>query len=116
MAIYKINDKDSDMSIEFEPRGDGLIQVIMSEPENNLSGGCITITKADFDDIVRAMKFNKPTNQSGKFTQIYNDITELLQHFNFTVNGGVIPDEDAYNSFAVQMIFLIEAILKAHKR
>jgi L,D-peptidoglycan transpeptidase YkuD (ErfK/YbiS/YcfS/YnhG family) len=59
MPIYKINDKDSNMSIEFEPKSNGLIQVVMSEPDNNYTGGCITIKQSDLKEIALAILKDK---------------------------------------------------------
>jgi len=55
MAIYKINDTDSDTSIEFEYKDRGLIQIIMSNPNNDYAGGCITIQEVDFKEVALAL-------------------------------------------------------------
>jgi len=54
MVIYKVNDTDSNMSIEFSSEGNGLIQVLMSEPDNNYAGGCMLIQESDFKEIAAA--------------------------------------------------------------
>jgi hypothetical protein len=63
----------------------------------------------DKDDFIKAALAIMADDDPGDLTAQIQQVAEILQRYQFTVNGGIMPDDVAYKACAVDILALMGA-------
>jgi len=107
MIVYKIETGDKP-SVEFTYNGD---ETIINIPDEDL--GITGYTTVDTNELLGILALIKKEHSGIKDTsplckEKIECIKSLLKDYYFTVNGGMIDDDVAYDAFAANMLIMAE--------